>query len=58
MLQNTRNRLKQADDELDRLVGTRTRAIQRKLRSVEAFDGTDPDEILGLSEAYYLNDEE
>ncbi len=58
VLQNTRNRLKQADDELDRLVGTRTRAIQRKLRSVEAFDGTDPDEILGLSEAYYLNDEE
>ncbi len=58
VLQMTRNRLKQADDELDKLVGTRTRAIQRKLRSVEALEGEDPEDILGLNEAFYLNDEE
>lgn len=34
-LEDTRRRLRQADEELDRLVGTRTRAIERKLRSVE-----------------------
>ncbi len=35
VLEATRNRLKQADDELDKLVGARTRQIQRKLRSVQ-----------------------
>ena len=35
VLLNTQNRLNQANDELDKLVGVRTRQIQRKLSSVE-----------------------
>lgn len=35
VLVNTQNRLNQANDELDKLVGVRTRQIQRKLSSVE-----------------------
>ncbi len=58
VLQQTRTRLKQADDELDKLVGTRTRAIQRKLRSVEALDGREADELLEMNEAMYFNDED
>jgi CPA2 family monovalent cation:H+ antiporter-2 len=57
-LEQTRLRLRQADEELDKLVGTRTRAIERKLRSVEALDGRDTDEVLGISEAFYGNDED
>ena len=57
-LQTTRSRLRQADEELDKLVGTRTRAIQRKLRSVEALDGREADEVLEMAEAMYLTDED
>ena len=57
-LEQTRLRLRQADEELDKLVGARTRAIERKLRSVEALDGRDTDEVLGISEAFYGNDED
>ena len=38
-LKNARNRLRQADEALDRLEGTRTRAINRKLRDVMLLDG-------------------
>lgn len=38
VLVSTRNRLRQADEELDKLIGTRTRAINRKLQSVSALD--------------------
>ena len=58
VLQQTRSRLRQADEELDKLVGTRTRAIQRKLRSVEALDMDESDEILNMAEALYLKDED
>ena len=58
-LEDTRRRLRQADEELDKLVGTRTRAIERKLRSVElkapgeemtepGENGVKADELLGL----------
>ena len=57
-LEQTRLRLRQADEELDKLVGTRTRAIERKLRSVEALDGRESDEMLGISEAFYSRDED
>jgi len=39
VLENTQTRLTQANDELDKLVGVRTRAIQRKLRQVQQPDG-------------------
>ncbi len=57
-LEQTRYRLRQADEELDKLVGTRTRAIERKLRSVEALEGRESDELLGISEAFYSRDED
>lgn len=39
VLEATQNRLDQANKELDKLVGVRTRAIQRKLKDVQALDG-------------------
>ena len=38
VLNKTRDRLRQADEELDRLIGTRTRAINRKLQHVAALE--------------------
>ncbi len=38
ILSNTQQRINQANAELDKLVGVRTRAIQRKLRDVEKLD--------------------
>lgn len=38
VLDAVRKRLRQADDELDKLVGVRTRAINRRLLSVEVLD--------------------
>lgn len=46
VLDNTRKRLRQADEELDKLVGTRTRQIQRKLRDVDAIDEEEAVRIL------------
>lgn len=37
-LNSTRQRLNQADAELDKLVGTRTRAIKKQLRDIESFE--------------------
>ena len=50
VLEATRKRIKQADDELDKLIGTRTNAIMRKLRSVEALDSKDAGTVLELPE--------
>ena len=38
MLASTQKRLQLAGDDLDKLVGARTRAISRKLREVERLD--------------------
>lgn len=46
VLQKTRNQLRLADDNLDKLVGTRTRAIERKLRSVETLEGSADEDVL------------
>ena len=48
ILEATQQRITQANKELDKLVGVRTRAIQRKLRDVEKIDNTDA--LLDLSE--------
>ncbi|MDR1495666.1 MAG: DNA recombination protein RmuC, partial [Clostridiales Family XIII bacterium] len=42
VLNSARNRMRQADDDLEKLIGTRTNAINRKLRSVSTL--TNPDE--------------
>ena len=48
VLDAARKRIKQADDELEKLIGTRTNAIMRKLRSVEALDSKDAGTVLEL----------
>ena len=48
VLEKARSRIKQADDELEKLIGTRTNAIIRKLRSVEAIDSSEAESVLEL----------
>ena len=51
-LTQTQNRLDQASRELDKLVGTRTRAIQRRLRGVTELSEAESQSVLGaLAEA-------
>ncbi len=45
-INSTQNRLKQANDELEKLVGTRTRQIQRSLKNVSTLDNSESFEIL------------
>ncbi len=51
-----KNRIRQLDEEMDKLIGTRTKAIQRKLKSVEKIDEEKSREILELSENGSLNE--
>lgn len=46
VLNKTRNRIRQADEELDKLIGVRTRAINRRLSSVTALDSDEETEKL------------
>lgn len=46
-LTQTQNRLDQASRELDKLVGTRTRAIQRRLRGVTELGEAESQSVLG-----------
>lgn len=48
VLRVTQNRLEQAGNELDKLVGTRSRAISRKLREVEQLDDFEANRLLGM----------
>ncbi|MCI2046109.1 MAG: DNA recombination protein RmuC [Faecalibacterium sp.] len=41
--------LRQTDEDLDRLIGTRTRAINRRLSAVQQLDGEDAADILHLA---------
>lgn len=51
VLQSTRKRLKQADNELDKLIGTRTRAINRSLKGVSNLSSSsDTSKLLGLDD--------
>ncbi|HWQ50723.1 MAG TPA: DNA recombination protein RmuC [Terriglobales bacterium] len=47
VLESARSRLRQADDDLDKLVGTRTRAINRELRRVERLPEEDAKTLIG-----------
>ncbi|MBR1454959.1 MAG: DNA recombination protein RmuC [Lachnospiraceae bacterium] len=46
VLESTRKKLQQADDELEKLVGTRTRAITKSLRNVSSIDESDSSSVL------------
>ncbi len=47
VLANSRKRLQQVDNDLDQLIGTRTRAITRNLRAVEQLDERGTNTLLG-----------
>ena len=50
VLEATQTRINQANAELDKLIGTRTRSIQRKLRGVTAMDQRQAIRLLELDE--------
>jgi len=47
VLSSSRKRLQQVDDDLEQLIGTRTRAITRNLRAVEQMDERETNIVLG-----------
>jgi DNA recombination protein RmuC len=47
-LSKMQQHLRQTDEDLDRLIGTRTRAINRKLRQVQMLDGSTAAALLEL----------
>ena len=50
-LQNMQRHLTQTGSDLEDLIGTRSRAITRKLEEVQQLDPNEAEEVLGLSEA-------
>ena len=46
ILESSQRKLRQVNDELDTLIGTRTRAITRKLKDVERLDATETGKLL------------
>lgn len=50
VLEATQNRINQANAELDKLIGTRTRSIQRKLRSVTALEEEETKKLLKFTD--------
>ena len=50
ILAKTQNRLNQANEELDKLIGTRTRSIMRKLKDVTALPEKDAGELLDIAD--------
>lgn len=55
ILKSTQDKLLKANDELDKLVGVRTRAIQRKLKNVESLDTEFSEKILDSELGDYDN---
>lgn len=49
-LEAAQKKIRAADSDLDKLIGTRTNVMKRKLSSVESLDGVTSAEILGLEE--------
>ncbi|MBQ8515257.1 MAG: DNA recombination protein RmuC [Ruminococcus sp.] len=47
VLESARKRIRLLDEDLDKLVGTRTRSINRKLREVQQLDVTTAEKVLG-----------
>lgn len=48
--ESAQKRVRQLDDELEKLVGTRTRAIQRKLKSVQTMGADESERLIGADE--------
>ncbi|HPD90403.1 MAG TPA: DNA recombination protein RmuC, partial [Bacillota bacterium] len=58
VLVQTQARINQANTELDKLVGVRTRSIQRKLNSIASLDEDMTKELLGLDDDLMLEEKE
>lgn len=56
ILQSTQKRINQANDELDKLIGVRTRAIVRKLGSVEKTESSEM--LFDINDTNALSDDE
>ena len=56
VLAKAQKKIKEADDEIDKLVGTRTRQIQQKLRNVQELPAQES--LLYIPDAYSDNDSE
>ncbi|WP_124100415.1 DNA recombination protein RmuC [Ruminococcus sp. Marseille-P6503] len=50
VLSSARNRIRQLDDDLDKLVGVRTRGINRKLREIEQLDSVQAEKLLSIND--------
>ena len=50
VLKKAQNQLSQASSNIDNLVGTRTRQIQRKLKGIQELPGNASQELLGLND--------
>ena len=48
VLERAQKRVNEANDELDKLVGVRTRKIQSKLKNIASLDEKDASEILEI----------
>jgi DNA recombination protein RmuC len=53
VLAQTQQRINQANAELDKLVGARTRSIQKKLRGISRLDKDIAEDLLGVSDECY-----
>ena len=49
VFKKAQDRIKQLDQEMDKLVGTRSRAIERKLRSVQSIELDQADRIIDIN---------
>ncbi|MDR1068522.1 MAG: DNA recombination protein RmuC [Clostridiales Family XIII bacterium] len=50
ILKKAHTKITQAGDDIEKLVGVRTRAINRRLRDVQTYDGEDGPALLGIDE--------
>lgn len=53
VLAQTQQRINQANAELDKLVGARTRSIQRKLSGISRLDKDIAEDLLGVADEFY-----
>ena len=49
VLEGAQNRINQANEQLEKLIGVRTRSIKRKLQSVTCLEDSESSDLLGIS---------
>lgn len=52
MLQKAQNNLQTASNQLEEVMGKRTRAIERKLKNIESFEAVEPQKVLSEAEEF------